>query len=234
MTRVKILSHVSQEIRYSDEHWKNLERLRKNAITVMQLLRKGGIHCLAYGSLARGDVHTKSDIDLIIRDRMASYRLELVLDQIPFHLLEKSIIQATPNDIIKAHFLLENDITITLLLTDFTSHAFEFYHFGGAVSLTELKSKIRVAGVDKRLVLILPNDKGHFEKSLLDHPYEARKYLKVSQSMIDQRIRVLSERDKKGRTGVFLHEKLHPEQNIELRLHELARENSLIRRRMNQ
>lgn len=234
MARVKVRSHISQNIIYTNEKWENLKNLRKKAITVMDIMRVEGFNCLAYGSLARGDIHKNSDIDIILKERLASYRIELIIDRMPFRLIKKSLIQATPNDVIKVHYHLEEDITISLLLTDFTSHAFEFYRFGGMVSLSDLEKNIRVAGIDKRLVLILPNDQGHYEKSVLDHPYEARKYLHISQAIIDQRIRVLSERDKKGRTGVFLHEDLHPDQNVELRLRELARENPLIRRRINQ
>ncbi len=232
MPRVKIIPHKAENVIYTPEHWNLLSSLRKRALKVLEILNRNGINCLVYGSLARGDIHANSDIDIVIIDTLASYRLELILDSLSFGLIEKSLIQATPNDIIKVHYLLEDNITLTLPLTSYATHAFEFYHFAGALSYEELSSDLRKPGVDKRLILILPNPDGHEEQSLTDHPYEAKRSLKVSQDIINQRIRVLTQRDKKGRTGVFLHEKLHPSQNVEQKLRELARKNPLIKRRL--
>jgi hypothetical protein len=199
---------------------------------VAQLFAESGIDSYTYGSVARGDIHADSDIDIVLLKQIPSYRVELLLDKCQSRILQKVIVQATPNDIIKAHYELEDDITITLLLTNFRQLAFEFYKFGGALTPTQLHSNIRVPGVDKSLILIKPTEAGHEEYSLHEYRFEAKDIVGVSQQMIDRRIRILTQRDKKGRTGVFLRKILHPSENIEEKLREIARTNSLVRRRL--
>lgn len=230
MTRVKIDLHAYNDVEYSEEHWNLLKNLRNKAMNVMEILEKRNFHPLCYGSIARGDVHENSDIDIVLKNRVPSYQLELMLESISNKITQIKIIQATPNDIIKAHYELEDNVTITLLLTKIKSNAFEFYKFGGAIDFNKLKNDKRVPGIDKRLVLIKPNSKGHKESPLSEFRYEARKILNISQNMINQRIRILTKRDKKGRTGVFLQKILNPNQNVESELRELSRTNSLLRR----
>ncbi len=50
--------------------------------------------------------------------------------------------------------------------------------------------------------------------------------------MVTQRIRVLTRRDKVGRTGVFLNHPVALSENIEETLRNLARKNRLLRRRL--
>jgi len=233
MGRVKIDRTGDGVVKYSPEHWKQLDKLRKHALKVTTVFAHHGIDSLTYGSVARGDVSPKSDIDIILLTQIPSYRVELILDETNLSLNSKKIIQATPNDIIKAHFELEGDVCITSLLTDFTSSPFEFYRFGGALNHKQVENSKRVPGVDKRLILIEPNDEGHNESSLIERQYEASKILGISQSMIDQRIRVLTRRDKIGRTGIFLNKDIGLNENIEEELRSIARHNPLIRRRLN-
>jgi predicted nucleotidyltransferase len=91
----------------------------------------------------------------------------------------------------------------------------------------------RVPGVDKRLVLIQPNELGHHETSIVENPSLAIDTLKIAPDMVNQRIRVLTRRDKVGRTGIFLNKELDTEDNFEQKLDELAQKNPLIRRRLN-
>ena len=233
MGRVKINRTGGGLIKYSPDQWKLLDNLRKQALKVTSVFAHHGIDLLTYGSVARGDITPKSDIDIILLTQIPSYRVELLLDETNLTLHHKKLIQATPNDIIKAHFELEGDICITLLLTSFTSSPFEFYRFGGALNYKELQENKRVPGVDKSLILIEPNEEGHLESPLIERQYEASKILGISQSMVDQRIRVLTRRDKIGRTGIFLNKDIGLNENIEDELRKIARHNPLIRRRLN-
>lgn len=233
MGRVKINRTGGGLVKYSKEHWKLLDNFRKQALKVTSVFAHHGIDSLTYGSVARGDVSPKSDIDIILLTQIPSYRVELILDETNLSLNHKKLIQATPNDIIKAHFELEGDICITSLLTNFTSSPFEFYRFGGALNHKELQENKRVPGVDKSLIIIEPNEEGHNESPLIERQYEASKILGISQSMIDQRIRVLTRRDKIGRTGIFLNKDVGINENIEEELRKIARHNPLIRRRLN-
>ncbi|UYP45993.1 hypothetical protein NEF87_002278 [Candidatus Lokiarchaeum ossiferum] len=233
MPRMKVKQHEESQIIYTPDHWDLLNSIRSRAIEVTQAFARHGFDTLTYGSIARGDVKPTSDIDIILTTLIPSYRVELILDEIPFPLISKKLIQATPNDVIKAHFELEGEICLTLLLTDFTSMPFEFYKFGGALSFNQLQDNIRVPGVDKRLVLIQPTETGHVERSIENNAHLIAKVVGVSASMVSQRMRVLTRRDKVGRTGVFLNHSLALSENIEETLRNLARKNPMIRRRLN-
>ena len=173
-----------------------------------------------------------SDIDILLTTRLPTYRIEVILDEAHESILHKKLVQATPNDVIKAIYELEDETSLAVLLTDFTHLAFEFYHFGGAVTHDQLENNTRVPGVDKRLVLIQPTPTGHHETSVIDHPAQAANIIGVSPQIVEQRIRVLTRRDKVGRTGIFLNEELGLEENCEERLQQLASTNQLIQRRL--
>ena len=233
MPRMKVKQHEKSDVTYTPDHWALLQSIQSRGLEVAEAFAQHGFETLTYGSVARGDVKPTSDIDIILTSLLSSYRVELILDEIPYRLLSKKLIQATPNDVIKAHFELEGDICLTLLLTDFTSMPFEFYRFGGALSFSQLQSGERVPGVDKRLVLIQPTETGHREQSIEDDAHQIAKIVGVSQAMVSQRMRVLTRRDKVGRTGVFLNHPMGLSENVEEVLRGLARSNPIIRRRLN-
>ena len=63
----------------------------------------------------------------------------------------------------KAHIEIAEKITVTFPLMEMRRVEREFYRFGGEANLSQLKAGIRVPGVDKRLMLIEPTEKGHEE-----------------------------------------------------------------------
>ena len=64
----------------------------------------------------------------------------------------------------------------------------EFYRFGGEVNLSQLKADIRVAGVDKRLMLIEPSEKGHVETSVIGKEESAAKTLGIASETVLDRV----------------------------------------------
>ncbi len=54
------------EVSYGEERWALLRSLRGEASALMRPLVAAHIDCLAYGSLARGDVKSTSDVDIFI------------------------------------------------------------------------------------------------------------------------------------------------------------------------
>src|SRR6056297_1789856 len=232
MGREKIVRGQEREIIYDEDRFKLLESMRDRAKKLFEMFKKERINCLTYGSIARGNVRETSDIDILITRKIPTYRIGLILEQNSIIPITRKIVQATPNNVIKINYELAGEVSISVPMTDFTRQGLEFYKFGGCLNYKELMADKRVPGVDKRLVLIIPTEKGHKERSLLMMRYDASKIIGVSQEMINQRIRVLNKRDKVGRTGVFLERDMHPSENAEEVLRNLARENHLIRKRL--
>ncbi|HDI10187.1 MAG TPA: nucleotidyltransferase, partial [Euryarchaeota archaeon] len=65
--RVKV-SKIGEEreVIYQEERWEILASLRELAREVMSSLMEFGIDSMAHGSIARGDVHRRSDVDVFI------------------------------------------------------------------------------------------------------------------------------------------------------------------------
>ena len=230
MRRVGVYG-VRKLIEYTQERWRILEKKRARAREVMESLLSFGIESIVYGSVARGDVNEKSDVDLFIPTVLPSYKVEIALDG--FEILEKRIVQATPNYAIKGEFLLEDDTTVSFPLVRMREREMDFYKFGGCVDYRDVVENKRVPGVDKRLVLIIPTTKGHREIPLTDlHPSSVAKMLGISIEIVMERIRVLTRRREVGRTGIFLCETLPASESFEHALKEIASRNPAVRRRL--
>jgi hypothetical protein len=217
----------NEEVHYTEQDWQRLDNLRSEAIPVMETIAM--YDPVIYGSVARGDVHSGSDIDIFIPTMVSSFVFEVALEK--YGIMEKAIAMATPWHLIKAHIVLSNSVTITFPLVDFKGFEREFYFFGGALRLDQLKEGIRVPGVDKRLMLIEPTPYGHVGSEITDREAEVAKIVGVPFDLVREREKVLSKRDKVGRTGIYLHRHLAPDENIELELKRLADTDSYIRRR---
>ncbi len=219
------------EVIYDSEHWRTLKAKRKRALDVMSRLRDFGIDSIVYGSVARGDVSSTSDVDMFIPYQIPSYRIEIALEC--FEIIERRIVQATPNYAIKGEFLLDENTTVSFPLVKMKEKELDFYKFGGCIGYDELIRDLRVAGVDKRLVLIIPTDRGHLEVPINEvQPSYVAKILNVGLEIVEERIRVLERRREIGRTGVFLFEKVPADSSFEAFLKEIAKENPMIRKRL--
>jgi predicted nucleotidyltransferase len=230
---MKIATYDSRgEVIYTEEHWKIFRVKRKRAKEVMGRLMEFGIDSIVYGSVARGDVKKNSDVDIFIPYQVPSYKIELALES--FEILERRIVQATPNYAIKGEFVLTDNTTVSFPLVKMKENELDFYRFGGCISYNELIEGKRVAGVDKRLVLIIPTEKGHFEIPVSDlQPSYVAKVLGISLEIVKERIRVLERRREIGRTGIFLCEVVPSFTSFEAYLTEIAKTNPMVRKRLN-
>lgn len=212
--RVKV-SKIGEEreVIYQEERWEILASLRELAREVMSSLMEFEIDSMAHGSIARGDVHRRSDVDVFIPAIVPSYLVEMALEK--FQIIERELIQAAPWHLPKGRILLENGVEVTFPISKPKEIELEFYRFGGAITLREISEKRRVPGIDKRLMVILPTKKGHREFSVIGREKEASKLVGVSQDIIRERIQVLTRRDRIGRTGIYLRRGLKPEENFE-------------------
>ncbi|MHC1600859.1 MAG: nucleotidyltransferase domain-containing protein [Candidatus Nezhaarchaeales archaeon] len=218
------------EVVYSESQWKLLSELRSKAIKIMENLERVGLNPIIHGSVARGDVSPTSDIDIVIPYVVPSYRIELLLDELNIKPFKRILTQATPAHAVKAHIYLDEATIITFPLTNLTRHEREFYKFGGELTLSELKNDKRICGVDKRLKLIEPSPRGHYEEPIIGKELYAANKVGVSLDVVQERIKVLTRRDEVGRTGVYLKYEVGPSESIEEALMMLAAKDPALRR----
>ncbi len=229
MTRRIATFGTRKEIVYNEEHWKNLREKRERAKKVMGSLKSFDLASIVYGSVARGDVSKNSDVDIFVPYKIPSYRIELALDG--FQIIEKRIVQATPNYAIKVEFLLEDNTTVSFPLVKMKERELDFYKFGGALDYDSLIKDERVAGVDKRLILIIPTENGHREIPINEiQPNAVAKILNVGIEIVNERMRVLLRRREIGRTGIFLCETIPFDESFESALNCIAAKNPAVRR----
>lgn len=161
MKEKKILRDYHNIITYSEDKWALLKNKRANAKKLLEMFVKEGFNPFVYGSIARGDVHESSDIDITFIKKIPSFQVEYILHKNGYENYFREIIMATPLDSLKLYIHLSELESITVPITKFERNVFEFYNFGGKITLNELQADNRVAGIDKRLVLIKPNQYGH-------------------------------------------------------------------------
>jgi|ECHnycMinimDraft_1075156.scaffolds.fasta_scaffold00071_9 predicted nucleotidyltransferase len=189
---------ISQQVKYDSNKWELLKSKREKAISVLESLRKIGVEGYVYGSVARGDVNQHSDIDVVV----LSPNL-VALDSIDGD--HKFIIKATPLSTIKGYISLDpqESTVISFPLGKLKAEELEFYRFGGIVSSTELKSGVRVPGVNKDLRLIIPTLEGHIELEVIGNEALVSRMLNISIQTVQQRVYLLSKRRVSRRSGVF-------------------------------
>ena len=191
---------------YSEARWRLLKAIRQRTISMLRLIGPYGNSALVHGSVARGDVDEKSDIDILIPSMISTQLLEAQLSSSGATVYSREITQATPSHSPKAHVFLDADQTasITVPLTEFRRLELEFYMFGGTVDFQGLLEDVRRPGCTKRLTLVEPADEGHVESPVAGRESQVARLLSVSTDIVRERVRVLTRRDTVGRTGVFL------------------------------
>ncbi|MBY8987967.1 MAG: nucleotidyltransferase domain-containing protein [Candidatus Lokiarchaeota archaeon] len=230
----KILRDYYNVVTYSENHLKILHEKRDRSKILLEMFAKEGLNPFIYGSIARGDVHDDSDIDIVIIQSIAPYQIEIMLDKNGFNNYFREIIMATPTDALKLYIYLTELESITIPLSKFGKRSKEFYDFGGKINLDQLVNNIRVPGIDKRLVLIQPIAKGHEEYSIIGNEHLAAKKLNVSIDLINERRKVLLKRERFGKTGVFLKRSIEMNESTEDVLKKLANKKSIVRKKLTQ
>jgi uncharacterized protein len=221
-----------KEVTYTNSRWQLLKDLRIKAIDVMTALETFHLTSVIHGSVARGDVKAGSDVDVFIAEVQNSFLVESALEKAQIPINNRLIVQATPNYAMKAHIEISEQVTVTFPLMEMRRVEREFYHFGGEANQSQLKANNRVPGVDKRLMLIEPTDKGHIESNVIGKEETTAKSLGISAETVLDRVHALTRRDNVGRTGVFVKKEVATDETFELALKKLAEINPAVRRRM--
>lgn len=74
-----------------------LADLRARAIEIMEALERTNIPCIVHGSIARGDVSSKSDIDVFIPEIYPSFTIVNALRKSGLNVGRHILVQATPS-----------------------------------------------------------------------------------------------------------------------------------------
>ena len=220
------------EVVYRKKRWNILRELRTKAVEVMEALDRSHLNSIVHGSVARGDVSEKSDIDVFLPEPPSSFIIESTLqrEELPFN--RRFVVQATPLYAVKGYMEIDEQRCVSFPLVKLRPVERDFYKFGGQASLRMLKKDVRLHGIDKRLMLIEPTPKGHIESSIVDREEEVASLLGISLNTVYDRVHALLRRDKVGRTGVFIKRELSADETFEMALKKLADQNPAVRRRL--
>jgi predicted nucleotidyltransferase len=220
-----------REVVYGNERWELLKVLREKAAVLMSALEIFYFQPVVHGSIARGDVKPSSDIDVFVADVQNSFLVETALEKAGIRVNNRFVVQATPTYAMKAHIEIDDQSSVSFPLMGMRKVEREFYRFGGEISLIQLKGDLRVAGVDKRLMLIVPDASGHVESSIVGKEAFVAKTLGISTQTVLDRVHALTKRDMVGRTGVFIKKELAPDETFELAMKKLVETNPAVRKR---
>ena len=220
------------EVVYNAKHWKLLSELRAKTLEIIEALEHGNIYSIVHGSIARGDVSANSDIDVFIAEPPSSFIIETVLERAGLTINKRFLVQATPSYAVKSYIELDPKRVVSFPLLKLRPTEREFYRFSGDATLQMLRDNVRVAGVDKRLMLIEPTPKGHVESTIVGREETVAHVLHISVDTVFDRVHALLRRDKVGRTGVFIERELTSDETFEMVLKQLADQNPAVRRRL--
>jgi predicted nucleotidyltransferase len=232
MARKPVKRADRSEVIYSEKRWNQLQGLREKAVEIMKALEEVSLNCVTHGSIARGDVSAESDIDVFIPNPSGSFLIESAVERAGLTVNQRIFVQATPSYAAKGYIELDPQRVISFPLMKMRPLERDFYRFGGEATLQTLKEKKRAVGVDKRLMLIEPTERGHVESSVIGRENAVAKLLNVSVETVLDRVHALLRRDEVGRTGVFIKRELEPDETFEMVLQRLANENPAVRRRL--
>jgi predicted nucleotidyltransferase len=220
------------EITYDEGRWGLLSSLRAEASALMRPLASAHIECLAYGSLARGDVKPTSDVDIFIPTPPAPELVEAALERADIRASEREIVQATPGYAAKGYIYTSERRGYSFPLVRLLPAERDFYGFAGSVTLQQLEAGTRVPGVDKRLMLIEPTQEGHTESPIAGREGTVARLLGVDTRIVTERVRTLERRQSVGRTGVYLKHTLEPGEGFGEALHRLSLRRPAVRKRL--
>jgi hypothetical protein len=221
-----------KEVAYDERRWRLLRSLRSEAVRLMEALHDFNIDSVAHGSIARGDVSPRSDVDVFTPNLVPPLLIEMALESAGFQANRKLIVQATPSYAVKGYLELGEQRLVSFPLTELRPREMDFYKFSGCLNLEQLKSNVRIFGVNKKLMLIEPTSQGHKESSIVGREGVVAKRLGVSLDLVNERVRTLLRRDRFGRTGVFMKRELRSDEGFEEALSELAAKTPNIRRKL--
>jgi len=100
------------EVAYKKRRWNRLRELRSKAVEVMEVLDRSHLNSIVHGSVARGDVSEKSDIDVFLPEPQSSFIIESTLQREEIPINRRLVVQATPLYAVKGYMEIEEKMYV--------------------------------------------------------------------------------------------------------------------------
>ncbi|MCS7143343.1 MAG: nucleotidyltransferase domain-containing protein [Aigarchaeota archaeon] len=197
------LKSTNRFVRYTESHWRTLHSKRERALEVMETFAKYGFEPVLYGSVARGDVTERSDVDVFLQAINNPSVAETIVERELGGFVARSVVQPTPLHTLKGYIYIDELTSVSFTFSEMRRSEIEFYDVAGRVSLSDLRRGVRVAGMNKDLKVILPVEDGHVEFPADQDHDVAASLIGVDPSVIRERVTVIRRRRELGRTGLF-------------------------------
>jgi len=224
-----------KEVVYTEKHWRILGEKRAKAAKIMDILVRCGFgDVYVHGSVARGDVDERSDVDVILLRFVPPPLVVSCLERHGVEPYSLAIVQPTPIHTPKLYIVLNpcEEQVISVPLAELQFVEYDFYRFSGIIDLDMCRRNIRVPGVNKNLMLIEPTAVGHREIPVIGNEGYVARVLKVSTKTILDRIEALTKRREVGHTGLFIELNIPPTTSIEEAIERLCTENQYFRKKV--
>ena len=196
---------------YSSQRFEILKRLRKKAYEILAALNDFSVEAWVIGSVARGDVTEKSDIDVFVDFYVPSFKVKLALltrNILKGRYARYYIVQSTPLSAPKILMKINERISISIPMTELSKNEQEFQIYAGRISLRDIENKVRVPGVNKSLLFIQPVEEGHIEWSIIGREHEVARILGISPATVRERVQMRTKRMKIGKSGLYIKEEV--------------------------
>lgn len=222
-----------RKVVYDERRWRILREKRGIAERILSVLHQVGItDAFVYGSVARGDVDEDSDVDAFIPHTVNPELLQARIEEALGGWARRVVVQATPTYAVKGYIYLDELTSISFPLVEMLPSEHEFYNVAGKIDLDGIRRGIRVPGMNKSLMAIIPVEDGHLEYPVELDVEKAAKLIGVNPRALRERVRVLRRRREHGRTGLYRELELSGEETFSGVLKRLIETNPHLRRRM--
>ena len=187
---------------------------------------------MVIGSVARGDVTESSDVDVHLKTYVPSYLVAACLLERGIEITRYEITQATPDTAVRINVVIDERTSISIPASRLSKSEEEFPRFAGFLTLRDLLADKRVPGVNKQLLLIVPTEYGHIERSIIGYENEVAQFLGVSLETVRERVQMRTRRAVQARAGFFVHRVVPPDSQPEQVLLDLASRIPQLRRKL--
>lgn len=227
------MDSYAKEVIYHHEHWMLLEEKRVKGLKIINALDNCGyISSILHGSVARGDISRDSDIDIALLHPASIGMIKFCLENIGYKVYDIKLVQPTPRHTPKVYIYVDpyEEQSISIPLSEPESIEIDYYRFSGFVTKNDIIIRRRVKGVNKKLMLVLPTEKGHIEIPVIGNEGYVSRMLGISIDTVKDRVEALRKRVEEGHTGLFIDISIPIFEEVEHYIKKLCRENISFRR----